>query len=190
MLLFWKQGYESTSISDLTRELRITPPSLYAAFGDKRRLFLEALARYLSGPVTSASIIDGAPTARKAASDLLETSAIAFTGPHTPAGCLLASSAISCSPAAADVQAELATIRRDIEARLSARITRGITLGELPGDCDAETLAAQVTAVIQGMSTLARDGATREKLLRIVELTMRGWPGATSAQLDSASQLA
>src|SRR5687768_4018099 len=46
MELFWRQGYESTSISDLTAAMGITPPSLYAAFGDKERLFLEAVERY------------------------------------------------------------------------------------------------------------------------------------------------
>jgi len=44
--LFWTRGYEATSISDLTQAMDITPPSLYAAFGDKKRLFLEAVERY------------------------------------------------------------------------------------------------------------------------------------------------
>jgi TetR/AcrR family transcriptional regulator, copper-responsive repressor len=46
MRLFWSRGYEATSISDLTQAMEITPPSLYAAFGDKKRLFLEAVERY------------------------------------------------------------------------------------------------------------------------------------------------
>ena len=58
MLLFWRHGYEATSVNDLTRAMGITPPSLYAAFGDKKQLFLEAVRRYLSGSVTSESIID------------------------------------------------------------------------------------------------------------------------------------
>ena len=49
MLLFWRHGYESTAVSDLTAAMGVTPPSLYAAFGDKKRLFLEAVALYLSG---------------------------------------------------------------------------------------------------------------------------------------------
>src|SRR5436190_2361225 len=43
---FWEQGFESTSIAGLTRRLGIAPPSLYAAFGDKRALFLEVLNLY------------------------------------------------------------------------------------------------------------------------------------------------
>lgn len=178
MLLFWRHGYEATSLSDLTAAMGIRPPSLYAAFGDKKSLFLEALARYLSGPVTSRSIIDGAATAREAAWGLLETAAIGFTGADSPPGCLLASAALSCSAAALDVQQELAAIRRQIEANLKRRIVQGIAEGELPADADADALAGHTLAVIQGLSTLARDGASRAKLLRVAETAMRVWPPA------------
>ena len=47
MELFWRQGYEGTSIADLTQALGINPPSLYAAFGSKRELFEKALDRYM-----------------------------------------------------------------------------------------------------------------------------------------------
>src|SRR5882757_6945436 len=50
MHVFWERGYEAASISDLTAAMSITPPSLYAAFGDKEKLFLEAIERYALGP--------------------------------------------------------------------------------------------------------------------------------------------
>lgn len=176
MLLFWRHGYEATSINDLTKAMGITPPSLYAAFGDKKQLFLEAVHRYLSGSVTSESIIDMAPTARAAAAGLLQASAIGFTGETTPAGCLLASSAISCSPAAADVQKALAGIRINIEKRLRSKIARDRTLDELRRTFNSEALAGHIMAVIQGMSTLARDGATRRKLSSVASAAILAWP--------------
>ncbi len=176
MLLFWRHGYEATSLTELTAAMAITPPSLYAAFGDKKRLFLEAVGHYLSGPVTSRSIIDGAATAREAAWGLLQAAAAGFTGIDTPAGCLLASSAISCSADAADVQAELAAIRHGIETHLKERISLAIETGELAADIDADALAGHAMAVVQGMSTLARDGAVREKLMRVAATAMLAWP--------------
>jgi len=176
MLLFWRHGYEATSLSDLTKAMGVTPPSIYTAFGDKKQLFLEAVALYLSGPLTPAQIIDDAPTARAAAENLLTAAVLGDTGEKTPPGCLLASSAVSCSAAAADVQAELAAIRGRIEGRLRDRIARAVETGEMPADTGADTLAGHVMAVIQGMSTLARDGATREKLTRIAASAMRAWP--------------
>lgn len=176
MLLFWRHGYEATSLNDLTTSMGVTPPSVYAAFGDKKHLFRESVQLYCSGPTTAKSIVDKADTARQAAWGLLESSAIGFTGIDTPPGCLLASSTISCSSAAADVQAELASIRRKIEAQLKSKITRDMEAGVMLRDTDASALAGHTMAVIQGMSTLARDGAKRGKLLRVAQAAMRTWP--------------
>ena len=180
MLLFWRHGYEATSLRDLTDAMGVTPPSLYAAFGDKKALFRAAVRRYVGDPATADALIAEAPTARHAAWALLRAAALGFTGPDTPPGCLLASAAISCSPDAADVQRDLAAIRRRTEAQLRDRIARGIAAGEMQADAEADaladTLAGHVMAVIQGMSTLARDGAPRGKLLRVAESAMHAWP--------------
>ena len=71
MRLFWQHGFEATSIAELTQAMGITPPSLYAAFGDKRGLFREAVALYLGGVDSVAESITGAATARDAALALL-----------------------------------------------------------------------------------------------------------------------
>ncbi|WP_396594016.1 TetR/AcrR family transcriptional regulator [Brevundimonas sp. R86498] len=177
MLTFWRHGYESTSIADLTTAMGISPPSLYATFGDKKRLFREAVALYLSAEPPEQTIA-AAPSAREAARRLLRASAEGVSGENTPTGCLLATSALSCSTAAADVQAELAAIRYGIEACLRDRIVADITAGTLPPDTDAEALAGHMMAMTQGLSTLARDGAPRDKLLRVADNAMWAWPPA------------
>ncbi len=186
MLLFWRHGYEGTSLSALTAALGVTPPSIYTAFGDKKRLFLEAVGLYLSGSPSAEQIIDEAVTARAAARELLTRAASGFTGADTPPGCLLASSAISGSAESADIQAALAAIRRGIEHHLRQRITRDIAAGELPSGADAAALAGLVMSVIQGMSTLARDGASRTHILAVAEAAMAGWPPNGSGSPDDA----
>ncbi|MDE2567038.1 MAG: TetR/AcrR family transcriptional regulator [Burkholderiales bacterium] len=174
--LFWAQGYEGTTLSDLTAALGVAPSSIYAAFGDKQGLFLAAVERYLAGPVRSETLIREAPTAREAAQGLLQAAVVGFTGPSTPRGCLLASAAIACSEAARDVQETLAGLRRGIEAQLRQKIQLDIRQGRLPRDADAAALAAHTMAVIQGLSTLARDGASRAALGRVAALALRCWP--------------
>lgn len=175
MLTFWRHGYESTSVADLTAAMGITPPSLYGAFGDKKRLFRETVGLYLSAEPPEQAIA-AAPSARAAAHRLLTSSAEGVTGNNTPTGCLLATSALSCSSAAADVQAEIAAIRHSIEAALRSRIQVDVDDGTLPADTDADALAGHMMAMTQGLSTLARDGAAREKLLRVVAQAMKAWP--------------
>lgn len=175
MLTFWRHGYESTSISDLTGAMGITPPSLYAAFGDKKRLFLETVELYLSAQPPE-EMIATAPTARDAAWRLLQASVEGVTGETTPTGCLLATSALSCSAAGSDVQAELASIRQGIEAALRARLDSAVETGELPAGADTDALAGHLMAMTQGLSTLARDGARREKLMRVANAAMAAWP--------------
>ena len=176
MLTFWRYGYETTSIVDLTSAMGVTPPSLYAAFGDKKRLFLEAMRLYAGDPEAIAQAIDRAPTAYDAARDMLMGSATAFTGENTPKGCLIASATASGSTASADVQQAAADIRRRIAAQLRARIERDIEYGVLASDTDAEALSALVIALIQGLSVLARDGATRASLIAVVDAAFGAWP--------------
>lgn len=176
MLAFWRHGYETTSIVDLTSAMGVTAPSLYAAFGDKKQLFLEVVRRYAGDPAKTAHQIDNASTAQDAARSMLIAAATAYTGKKTPKGCLLASATASGSFASEDVQRQVAAIRRSIEHRLRSRIERDIADGALPSGTDAAALSGLVTAVVQGMSVLARDGASRKMLLRIVDATLGAWP--------------
>ena len=176
MLTFWRHGYETTSIVDLTSAMGVTTPSLYTAFGDKKRLFLEAAYRYAGDPETMARAIDSAPTAYDAARAMLIAAATAYTGDATPKGCLLASATASGSAASADVQGAIADIRKTIEGKLRARVDRDIAEGVLPPQTNAAAFAGLVMTVTQGMSVLARDGTPRAALLEIVKLALLGWP--------------
>lgn len=176
MLLFWRRGYESTSVAELTAAMGITPPSLYAAFGDKKGLFRAALARYLDAPLGLDATMDAAPSARAAAAQLLDAAALRFTGDDTPAGCLVAGALGGCAEVLDDIRQDLAAVRSTTRAALRARIARDVAEGRLDAATDADVLAAQVVALVQGMATLARDGAPRALLLRIGAQGLAGWP--------------
>ena len=82
----------------------------------------------------------------------------------------------SGSAASADVQAAFAGIRGSVRERLHARIERKIAEGLLAASKDAEALAGLVMAAMQGLSVLARDGASRTSLLKIVGTVLQAWP--------------
>jgi hypothetical protein len=80
------------------------------------------------------------------------------------------------SPGAADVQKALAKIPLGIEKHLRSRIEQDNVTSRPDRMVDAAAMAGYITAVIQGMSTLARDGAARTKLLAIADTAMQAWP--------------
>jgi AcrR family transcriptional regulator len=175
MEVFWAKGYESTSISDLTRAMGINPPSLYAAFGDKEQLFLQAVERYQAVQGSSCPYGDAA-TARDAFAALLAYMAEELTSTEHPRGCLMIMAAATASSASEELQAALARSRAESQAYMKARIERGIAEGDVPPATDAGALTDFFVTVISGMALRAKDGATRKSLLATAEQAMSVFP--------------
>lgn len=182
MHVFWEHGYEGATIAELTGAMGITPPSLYSAFGDKERLFWEAIERYAEGPGSGIPrALAEEPTARGAIERLLREAAQEQTCSSHPKGCMVAMAAMNCTVASAHIQAALAKRRAAAEAGIRARIAQGVRQGELPAGTDAAALARLFTAVYNGMSLQAKDGASRAQLLATVEAAMGAWPATPAA---------
>jgi AcrR family transcriptional regulator len=164
MRLFWEHGYEETSIGDLTAAMGIAAPSLYAAFGDKRALFDEAVELYERQPGAPIAAGDDEPTARGAVERILERAAVEYTVPDQPKGCFITSEPLLGAHRAASDQA------------LRERLAASREAGEFPAGTDVDALAAYVGAVLAGMSARARDGATCDELGEIAALALRAWP--------------
>ncbi|MEU3370364.1 TetR/AcrR family transcriptional regulator [Streptomyces sp. NPDC006660] len=182
---FWLHGYETTSVASLTRAMGINPPSLYAAFGDKRQLFTEVVQHYAATYGSYGARALAQPTARGAIETMLRLAAADFTDPSHPPGCLVISGATNCTPAAEDVKAELRAFREGTKQALEEKIDADIAAGRLPEGTDAGALATFYAAVIQGMSTQACDGVGREKLEHVVETALKAWPTDTPDDAES-----
>ncbi|WP_419997710.1 TetR/AcrR family transcriptional regulator [Streptomyces boninensis] len=177
LLAFWERGYEAVSIAELTREMGIGAPSLYAAFGDKKALFDAALEVYghsPNGTFTDRALAEE-PTARAAVARILREAAVGYTAAGQPKGCMVVSAGINTTTP--EVAAELREMRNGNIGLIAERIQADVDAGMLPADTDAAALARFTGAVMQGMSTQARDGAATEELLRVAEAAMRSWPG-------------
>lgn len=176
MEIFWDKGFDNTSLADLTRVMGLNPPSLYAAFGSKAKLFLEAVDLY--GRTDGAGIwefLDSAPTAKDAVHDLLRRSAENFTQWDEPRGCMVVLSAPQMEGGDAAVCDGLKARRLEKQVALQQRLERGIAEGDLPRGTDCDAVAAYVTAIQHGMSIHARDGASRQTLVAIADCCAAGW---------------
>jgi AcrR family transcriptional regulator len=174
--VFWRKGYEGASLSDLTKAVGVNRPSLYAAFGDKQALFRKALDRYLHGPAAYTREALKEPTARAVIERLLRGAAVVNAAPRNPGGCLMVQGALACGDAADSIRQELTACRAAGEAALSRRLQRAKSEGDLPANVNPADLARYVATILFGMAVQGVGGASRDKLQRVVEMTLRTLP--------------
>ena len=177
LVAFWKNGYEGTSLTDLTKAMRINRPSLYAAFGNKEALFRKVLDRYVEGPGGYVREALLKPTSREVVQRLLEGTIELLTDPVNPHGCLMVQGALACGGAAGAIQEELASRRVAVEVAFRQRFEQARAEGDLPADSDPADLARFLATFIQGMSVQAAGGVSGDELRRIAALALRAWPG-------------
>jgi TetR/AcrR family transcriptional regulator, transcriptional repressor for nem operon len=168
MQLFWRQGYEATSVDDLVHAMGVNRASLYATFGDKRTLFRLALERYIA--MVLAPRLDATESTSSALAGLrrLLGELVAFAaGDPQRRGCLAVNAACELASRDPEVTALLKGQAETLEARLARVIARAQANGELPRGRDATALARLLASVIDGLrvrSKLAPDRAALESI--------------------------
>jgi AcrR family transcriptional regulator len=176
MEVFWRKGYEGTSLAELTKAMEINPPSLYAAFGNKEGLLKAALDRYSEQRNEFLRSVLDEPTARKVAERLLHGIADFHTDPKNPPGCLFMQGGLACGEGAEMIPQELAARRACMEEAIRERFKRAKREGDLPRDINPAALARYFSTIVQGMAVQAAAGATREQLRQTADLALAAIP--------------
>ncbi|MEU9748747.1 TetR/AcrR family transcriptional regulator [Streptomyces niveus] len=179
MRVFWEQGYEGASLTDLTRAMGINRTSMYAAFGNKEDLFRKSLERYTEGPASYGARALREPTARQVATALLNGAVRATTGIGSPAGCLGVQGSLAAGEPGSHARDVLTTWREEFVSLLGDRFQQAVDEGDLPADADAGLLARHLMTVANGIAVQAAGGITRDVLQQVADMTLRSWPPAT-----------
>ncbi|QOS76711.1 TetR/AcrR family transcriptional regulator [Paenibacillus sp. JNUCC31] len=163
MKLFWEQGYEKTSMTDLVEHMGIHRRSLYDTFGDKHTLFLKAMDRFRSKVNSElAGIVKGSETAVEALQLIM--SYMIYGNEDSPSGCLMVNSAVELAMRDVDVDSKATESFTLAEQLFKDIILWGQKNGELYLDYDAEVLAEHLNVVGIGLRAMARTSIPKEKL--------------------------
>jgi len=180
MLLFWRKGFLATSMTDLCEAMGIRSPSLYAAFGSKESLYLEAVDHYAT--TVGVSIwgrLTDSPSVRDCVAGLLGAAVenLPEYDGVTPGGCMLTLGALGeqCPGAIVDTMKNL---RQKLLEMLRTRLNEAVAAGELASSTDVYGLSRFFFGVYQGIAIQARDGATSAELQCVAETAMAAWPAA------------
>jgi AcrR family transcriptional regulator len=178
MVLFWRKGFAATSMNDLCDAMDVRSPSLYAAFGSKEALYLEAIQHYVEifGPPVWDGLAESATACAGVENFLLAATEILPKSHVTPGGCMAALAAVS-DEWPAGIAGVVRKIRAEMLRMLRSRLEAGEANGELPPTTDIEGLSRFYFSVYQGMAVQARDGAGAAELKGVVAAAMSAWPG-------------
>jgi TetR/AcrR family transcriptional regulator, transcriptional repressor for nem operon len=183
--VFWTRGYEATSVQDLVDALAVQRGSLYAAFGDKRSLYLKAVSLYArenrarletaleTGPVL--------PTLRRmlAQPDIL-TSASASPEPR---GCLVGNTTAQLVPGDEAAKILVAAAFEGFIDVVAAALRRGQAAGEVSAAVAPEVQAQLLLLLFQGSALVSRAGIDHDRLIASIDLAL----GALMTGQDSAA---
>lgn len=172
MHLFWRSGYETTSLKALMREMGIAKQSLYDTFGDKRSLYLKALAHYrdqTNGKMQK--MLRDIPSVKDGFAKLLYGMA-AETREQHERGCLLLSANLQRDTKDAVMRDFLRDNQARVEAIFAVTLKRAQEQGELPAREDPEALARFFVATIQGMRAMARLKSDRKALEQVAQVAL------------------
>jgi AcrR family transcriptional regulator len=164
--MFWKTGYSATSLDDISAATGMNRPSLYAAFGDKHALYLEALAEYwrLSLAATREALAGDGPLDEALMRAYDAALSIYFSGEGRPRGCFVVGTAVTEAVEDTDIRDSLAVGLRAIDADFEGRFRIALERGELGSDADPATLAILASATMHSIAVRARAGVPRAEL--------------------------
>lgn len=173
MDLFWKQGYEASSIEDILQSTGLGRGSLYDTFGDKHALYLAALDRYcvtFGGKLTPLRQQSG--SVRDSFQSFFQELIEEALADSEHRGCFLVNAAMEMAPRDPDVMSRVqAGLDRTREAFYHV-LVKAQAAGELDWTYDPHQLAHYLLNAYLGLRVLSRARPDRRFLEDIVKTTL------------------
>jgi AcrR family transcriptional regulator len=170
--VFWRKGFQSTSLDDITAATGLAKPSLYAAFGDKNAMFLKVLERYHASIVADAErILNEGASAREAIERWLTGFVPFCSGVKGIRGCLSVNTAADGASDQKEVRNRVERFNRKLEQLLSKRLRAD--RAQFSDAFDPDSTAHTIMAIYLGLMVLAKDAPDAARVRATLNQTMR-----------------
>jgi len=172
MDLFWRNGYEATSLAALIKEMGIGRQSLYNTFGDKHSLFIEATKHYLNSngqQFLSTLQTPGSPirNIRRALDQIVEMFVCGECR-----GCLLTNSIVELAPHDVEVRRIVQSMVHRVEKALKATLDRAVEASEISADSNTRAIARFLNSTVHGLVVMGKASASQTELKDVVRVAL------------------
>lgn len=156
MYLFWRRGYQATSITDIESATGLTKGSIYKAFDNKRNLFVKCLERYMVKESYKAILLRKAdkPLA-EAFGYVLDVLIDSVNGSKRPCGCLATNVIDELVSVDKTLVREASKGLAGMQNALESRLRLAKEQGEIRTHADVKALASLLMVTLQGMVVLS-----------------------------------
>jgi len=175
LAVFWRDGYLGASLSALTEAMGINKPSLYAAFGNKAELYIEALDQYCRQQLFRHAESLADEDIETGLRNFLQSVADMLTGKNFPGGCMVVNSAVACESGLLPEEVADAInriINSDLTDRLKKRLRHESRQRGWPDKKDVDGVVDYVIAIMTGMAVMSRVGVSRERLYKLINRSL------------------
>ena len=167
--MFCLYGYQGTSIAQLTETMGIKPPSLYAEFGDKEKLFIEVLDYYYAPYKEELRRIFKETDSTEAAFKAIFNLSKSFHTQGAAVGCLTVNSSINSYDEDTLIGAKLKAIHDENESTLCKRLEQGKKDGDVASDVNAKRLSRYVSGILAGAAIISRGQKSPDAVTDLLE---------------------
>ncbi|WP_232280440.1 TetR/AcrR family transcriptional regulator [Sphingomonas sp. PAMC 26605] len=173
--VFWRQGYDATSIQDLEAATSLGRGSLYNAFGDKAALFRAVLVRYGETEGAAPLCHLGDPDVLVGLTRMLHAIVERMRTSDRPRGCLITNTCIA-GGGGMPTELQIAENMRAMEALFEAAFVRARDSGQIADTVDPLRLSRFYCGIVQSLGVMHRALGDCATLNDIVTVALSKWP--------------
>ncbi len=173
MQLFWRKGYEATSLADLLKAMGLSKSSLYQAFGSKHALFESCITRYRDMLVADMqAALDSAGSARRFIEQAFYAVDAETRSSATRRGCLVMNTASEFAQRDPAIARRVSASTRAFSKVFATAVRQAQHDGEIPADRDPTALASYLVSSMTGLRTMVKAGASKHKTRDIAKVIL------------------